>query len=81
MALMITEDCTACDACVEPCPNQAITKGDPIYLIDPVRCTECVGAEETPHCIKVCPSECIFPNPDWPESREELQAKYDALHA
>ncbi len=25
MALIITDDCTACDACVEPCPNDAIS--------------------------------------------------------
>ena len=79
MALMINENCTACDACVEPCPNQAISPGAP-YVIDPMRCTECVGAEEEPQCIAVCPSACIIPNPDWRESEEELQAKYDMLH-
>ena len=79
MALMINENCTVCDACVDPCPNQAISRGEP-YVIDPMRCTECVGAEEEPQCIAVCPSACIVPNPDWRESEEELQAKYDMLH-
>lgn len=79
MALLINENCTACDACVDPCPNQAISRGEP-YVIDPMKCTECVGAEEEPQCIAVCPSVCIVPNPDWRESEEELQAKYDMLH-
>lgn len=80
MALMITEDCTVCDACVDPCPNEAITAGETIYVIDPFRCTECVGAEDEPQCIEVCPSDCIEPNPDFPESQEELLAKYEMLH-
>ena len=28
MALIITEECTSCGACVEDCPNQAISEGD-----------------------------------------------------
>ena len=31
MALMITDTCTACDACEPVCPNKAITAGNPIY--------------------------------------------------
>ncbi|MBP8081100.1 MAG: YfhL family 4Fe-4S dicluster ferredoxin [Arenimonas sp.] len=81
MALMITDDCTVCDACVDPCPNEAITAGETIYVIDPLRCTECVGAENEPQCQVVCPSACIIPNPDFAESREELQQKYAMLHA
>ncbi len=80
MALYITDDCTACDACRPVCPNEAIAAGDPIYIIDPNRCTECVGAEDEPQCVLVCPADCIFPDPNHVESREELQAKYDALH-
>ncbi|HMN76644.1 MAG TPA: YfhL family 4Fe-4S dicluster ferredoxin [Burkholderiaceae bacterium] len=80
MALYITDDCTACDACRPVCPNEAIASGDPIYVIDPARCTECVGAEDEPQCQLVCPADCIFPDPNHVESREELQAKYDALH-
>ena len=43
MALLINEACTLCDACVPVCPNEAIKAGDPVYLIDPLKCTECVG--------------------------------------
>lgn len=80
MALLITDDCTNCDACVPVCPNEAIEEGDIIYEIDPDRCTECVGAEDEPQCILVCPADCIIPDPDHEETPEQLQAKYEALH-
>ncbi len=80
MALYITDDCTSCDACVSVCPNTAITAGDPIYVIDPAKCTECVGAEDEPQCRLVCPADCILDDPNYRESPEELQAKYQALH-
>jgi ferredoxin len=79
MALLINHDCTECDACVPVCPNQAITSGTP-YVIDALKCTECVGAEDEPQCKLVCPADCIFPNPDFEESQEELLAKYKQLH-
>lgn len=41
MALMINNECIACDACAEECPNGAIEEGDPTYNIDPDICTEC----------------------------------------
>lgn len=80
MALMITETCTACDACEPVCPNKAITAADPIYVIDPLKCTECVGAEDEPQCKLVCPAECIVSNPDWAETPDDLLAKYQQLH-
>lgn len=79
MALLINQDCTDCDACVSVCPNEAITRGSP-YVIDPFRCTECIGAEDEPQCKLVCPSNCIVENPDFPETEEELLAKYQQLH-
>jgi ferredoxin len=80
MALMIIEGCTACDACQPVCPNEAISPAAPLYVIDPLKCTECVGAEDEPQCKLVCPVDCIVPNPDWEESREELLVKYQQLH-
>ena len=79
MALLINEDCTLCDACVPVCPNEAIKAGQP-YVIDALRCTECVGAEDEPQCKLVCPSNCILEHPDFRESRDELMAKYHGLH-
>lgn len=54
MALMITTRCSACDACLSECPNQAITAGKP-YVIDVSKCTECVGSFDTPQCMDMCP--------------------------
>ena len=28
----------------------------------------------------VCPADCIVPNPDFVESKDELLAKYQSLH-
>jgi ferredoxin len=80
MALKIVDGCTACDACVPDCPNEAITAGDPLYVIDPLKCTECVGAKDEPQCKLVCPSDCIVQDPDWAETPEALAEKYAALH-
>ena len=80
MALSINGECTACDACRPVCPNEAIAAGA-IYVIDPFKCTECVGAEDEPQCQLVCPvTDCIVSNPEFRESREELLAKYQSLH-
>ena len=81
MALMINEDCTGCDACRPVCPNDAIKSGDPLYRLDPARCTECVGAEDEPQCQLVCPADCIVADPERRETPEQLQAKYDQLHS
>ena len=82
MALTITAECTACDACRPVCPNQAILADDPVYVIDPLRCTECVGAEDEPQCRLVCPVEgCIVEHPEFRESREALLEKYRAQNA
>ena len=80
MALTIIDTCTNCDACRPACPNEAISAGAGIYVIDPLRCTECVGAEDEPQCKLVCPADCILPHPDFRETREELMAKYEQLH-
>ena len=78
MSLKITDDCTCCDACVSVCPNTAITAGDVIYQIDPDRCTECVGSEDSPQCQLVCPADCI--DVGVKESQDVLQARYNALN-
>jgi len=81
MAMIITTDCISCGACEPDCPNTAISAGDSIYLIDPDKCTECVGAFDTPKCVELCPVEnCIVIDPDHTESREDLEAKYQRLH-
>jgi ferredoxin len=63
------------------CPNDAIAAGNPIYVIDALKCTECVGAKDEPQCRLVCPvSECIVTNPDFVETPEQLKEKYEGLH-
>jgi ferredoxin len=79
MALMITDECINCDVCEPECPNDAISMGPTIYIIDAARCTECVGHFETPQCQEVCPVECIPVNPEHIESKEQLLSKYSAL--
>jgi len=79
MALRITDECINCDVCEPPCPNQAITMGQDYYVIDPDRCTECVGHFDEPQCQVVCPVECIELDPAWKESRDVLLVKYARL--
>jgi ferredoxin len=79
MALMITDACINCDVCEPECPNSAISPGEDYYVIDPGRCTECVGHFDTPQCVEVCPVDCIPLNPEVVETREQLQAKYAEL--
>ena len=53
MALLITDECINCDVCEPECPNGAISQGVEIYVIDPRRCTECVGHFDVPQCVEV----------------------------
>lgn len=61
MAYKITEECTACDLCREECPVEAISEGDPIYVIDPDKCVECKGYHDSPRCVEVCPVDACVP--------------------
>ena len=81
MALKITDQCINCDVCEPECPNGAISAGPEIYVIDPKRCTECVGHFDAPQCREVCPVDCIPLDPEHEETREALQAKYEGLLA
>jgi len=80
MAYKITEECINCGACEPECPNQAISPGDTVYVINPDRCTECVGSFDESQCASVCPVDSCVPDPDHKETREELEAKYKKLH-
>ena len=76
MALMITDECINCDVCEPECPNEAISQGEEIYVIDPARCTECIGHFETSQCVEVCPVDCIPLDPRHEESKEQLYQKF-----
>lgn len=81
MALMITDECINCDVCEPECPNSAISQGEDIYLIEPAKCTECVGHYEESQCIAVCPVDCIVIDPEHTESKDRLHDKFLILTA
>lgn len=81
MALTITSECINCDVCEPECPNEAISMGEEIYVIDPAKCTECVGHFDEPQCVQVCPVECIPVDPSHVESKAQLMQKYQRLQS
>jgi ferredoxin len=66
MAYKITDDCISCGACETECPNQAISEGETIYVIDFNKCTECVGFYDSSRCAEICPVDACVPDPDHP---------------
>jgi Pyruvate/2-oxoacid:ferredoxin oxidoreductase delta subunit len=80
MATMITTDCINCGACEPECPNNAISQGETIFVIDPKLCTECVGFHDYEACAAVCPVDCCVTDPNNIESEEVLIARARELH-
>ena len=80
MATYITADCINCGACEPECPNEAISEGDEIYLIDPELCTECVGFHDKEACQAVCPVECCLPDNGHTEDEKTLLERAVRLH-
>jgi NAD-dependent dihydropyrimidine dehydrogenase PreA subunit len=89
------DECIDCGACQPVCPNNAVYAGGEEYefegktfpalsehfYIVPEKCTECIGAHDTPQCVEVCPVNCVIVDPEKPkESKEELMEKYKKLH-
>ncbi len=77
---MIAADCINCGACEPECPNNAISAGDPIYVIDPNLCTECVGFHDYEACAAVCPVDVCVTDPNNTETEETLIARARKLH-
>ena len=75
MAFKITEDCISCGACEPVCPNTAIGEGESVFVVDPGKCTECVGFFDEQQCASVCPTDACVPDPEHRETREQLLAK------
>ena len=80
MATTITEECINCGACEPECPNEAISEGEDIYVIDPHLCTECVGFHDYEACQAVCPVECCVPDPSNRETEATLYERVLKLH-
>ncbi|MEM9461586.1 MAG: YfhL family 4Fe-4S dicluster ferredoxin [Myxococcota bacterium] len=80
MATHITGDCINCGACEPECPNEAISEGDGLYVIDPYLCTECVGFHDREACQAVCPVECCLPDPARVETEHALYARTRSIH-
>src|SRR5882672_4685202 len=96
MATVITSECINCGACEPECPNTAIYQGgvewqapdgsmhaaisNDIFYIVPEKCTECVGFFDQEACAAVCPVDCCVPDPNIPETAEQLLARAKVLH-
>ena len=81
MAVVITDICINCGACIDECPVEAIVDdednptGEEIYYVYEDKCVECVGHHDTPACAEACPTEgCIVWNVvgDSPQHREDI---------
>ena len=80
MAYKITEECISCGACEPECPNAAIKEGETTFIVDPKKCTECVGAYPSSKCAETCPVNACAPDPAHQETKEQLLEKWQALH-
>ena len=74
MAVIITDTCISCDACLDECPTESIVDndenptGEDIYYVHAETCTECIGDHDEPACAEACPTEgCIV----WDERVEK----------
>ena len=80
MTYKITDECISCGACEPECQNEAISEGEIIYVVDPDKCTECVGNFESPKCVEICPVDSCVSDPNHVESKEALLEKWKKLH-
>lgn len=60
MAVIITDLCINCDACIDECPATAIASssdtGKEFTYVKPEACIECVDAT-SPKCADICPTD------------------------
>lgn len=61
MAFEIIESCVNCYACEPLCPNDAIYQAragvHSHFMINPDKCTECIGDFMDAQCASICPIE------------------------
>lgn len=80
MAYKISEECISCGACEPECPNAAIKEGDSSFVIDPDKCTECVGSFPSSKCAETCPVNAAGPDPAHQETKDQLLEKWKKIH-
>ena len=80
MSTMITEECINCGVCEPECPNEAITEGEEVFVINPSLCTECVGFHGVEQCAEVCPVDCCVADPNNEEPEELLFKRAKEIH-
>jgi ferredoxin len=80
MAYKITGECITCGLCARECQNDAISEGEDQFVIDPEKCTECIGAAPFPKCVGECTTGAIQPDPERQETKEQLLARWQTLH-
>ncbi len=80
MATIITDECIKCGTCIPACPNNAISRGKDIFVIDPLLCTECVGFHNYQACAAVCPVDGCVTDPDNIETECVLIHRVRTLH-
>jgi ferredoxin len=59
---IVAGQCTSCTACEALCPNEAISEKGSTFVIDPAKCTECIGHFDEPQCVAICPVDltCVI---------------------
>ncbi len=63
-------ECITCDSCLRSCPPEfgAIFNEGLDVVIVPELCSGC------PACVLVCPVDCIYVDPDWSATDDEMWA-------
>lgn len=59
MTCTINKKCVNCEMCEPECPHGAISFNGKTFVVNESLCTECEGIYPTPHCMEVCPVNCI----------------------
>ena len=59
--------------------NSAVSND--VYFIVADKCTECQGFHDEPQCASVCPVDSCQPDADMVETKDQLMAKKNFLHA
>lgn len=83
MAVMMTDQCINCDACIDECPATAIVSaadsGREHTYVHPEKCIECADCA-APKCADVCPSDgaIAWDQAYTPENRAYFLAGHEA---